>query len=150
MKLTLYEGLPVQETEIDIRCRSVDGRLSHLIDHIRQYSFTLEGKIGERSHYLPLEEICYIDSADGRTFLYSGNQVYESRETLAGLESRLAGTPFTRISKNCILNTSWLKSVSPLWNHRLEALLKTGEKLIVSRNYIPKLKQKLSYQEESL
>lgn len=145
MKLTLHEGLAIPETEIDVRCHMVDRRLSSLLSYIRQYSFTLEGKIGESSFYLPLEEIIYIDSADGRTFLYSGKKVYESRETLASLQEKLVNTPFIRISKNCILNTIWLKSVSPLWNHRLEALLKNGEKLIVSRNYIPALKQKLSY-----
>lgn len=144
MKLTLREGLDLSETEIEIRCRIADPRLRRLIDYIRQYSFTLEGRIGETSYYLPAEEIIYIDSADGRTFLYSGKNVYENRETLAFLEEKLADTTFVRISKNCIVNTVWLKSVSPLWNHRLEALLKNGEKLIVSRNYISALKDKLS------
>lgn len=144
MKLTLREGLDLSETEIEIRCHITDPRLRRLIDYIRQYSFTLEGRIGETAYYLPAEEIIYIDSADGRTFLYSGKNVYENRETLAFLEEKLADTTFVRISKNCIVNTVWLKSVSPLWNHRLEALLKNGEKLIVSRNYISALKDKLS------
>ena len=46
---------------------------------------------------------------------------------LSALEEKLANTTFVRISKNCIVNTAWLKSVSPLWNHRLEALLKNGD-----------------------
>ena len=144
MKITLHEGLDLSEPEIEIRCHIADPRLKRLIDYIHQYSFSLEGRIGETSFYLHSEEIIYVDSADGRTFLYSGKNVYESRETLASLEEKLANTTFVRISKNCIVNTAWLKSVSPLWNHRLEALLKNGEKLIVSRNYIPALKEKLS------
>lgn len=37
----------------------------------------------------------------------------------------------------------YLKSVSPLWNHRMEATLTSGEKLVITRNYIGSLKEKL-------
>lgn len=113
MKITLHEGLGLSEPEIEIRCHIADQRLKRLLDYIRQYSFSLEGRIGETSFYLHSEEIIYVDSADGRTFLYSGKNVYESRETLSSLEEKLANTTFVRISKNCIVNTAWLKSVSP-------------------------------------
>ena len=80
---------------------------------------------------------------DGKTFLYLEKEVYSSRETLARLEERLKRTAFLRISKNCILNTDCLVSVRPLFNHRLEALLSNDEKLIITRNYIAALKEKL-------
>lgn len=144
MKITLHEGLAIAETEIEVRCHVADKRLKRLLDYIRQYSFSLEGRMDEASFFLPSEEVIYMDSVDGRTFLYSGKNVYESRETLTSLEEKLVNTTFVRISKNCIVNTAWLKSVSPLWNHRLEAHLKNGENLIVSRNYIAALKEKLS------
>ena len=144
MKITLHEGLGLPEPERELGFHLPPPRRWRPVNFLRQYSFSLEGRIGETSFYLHSEEIIYVDSADGRTFLYSGKNVYESRETLSSLEEKLANTTFVRISKNCIVNTAWLKSVSPLWNHRLEALLKNGEKLIVSRNYIPALKEKLS------
>lgn len=144
MKLTLQQGLDIPETEIIIRCSTVDERLAKLIDSIRQYSFSLEGKYEGASYLVPLEKILYIDSVDGRSFFYTAHQVYETKETLAALESKLINTSFFRISKNCILNLSNLKCVSPLWNHRMEATLKSGEKLIITRNYISALKDKLS------
>lgn len=84
-----------------------------------------------------------MDSADGRTYLYLGKEVYYCRETLASLEARLSRTSFTRISKSCLVNTSFLQSVRPLYNHRLEATLQNGEKLVITRNYIEPLKEKL-------
>ena len=44
---------------------------------------------------------------------------------------------------NCLVNTSFLQSVRPLYNHRLEATLQNGEKLVITRNYIEPLKEKL-------
>lgn len=80
---------------------------------------------------------------DGKTFLYLEKEVYTCRDTLTSLEERLSCTSFTRISKSCLVNTSFLKSVRPLYNHRLEAVLQNGEKLIITRNYIEPLKEKL-------
>ena len=90
-----------------------------------------------------MEQVYYLDSVDGKTFLYLEKEVYSCRETLAALEGKLAHTWFVRISKNCIINSNFLQSVRPLFNHRLEAFLPNGEKLIVTRNYIEALKDKL-------
>lgn len=143
MKLLIEEGALVTETEVEIRCQFIDQRLQTLIQHIRQYSFSLECFKEQSTCYIPSEKIYYIESVDGKSFVYCQKSVYNNKDTLAALEARLLNTTFVRISKSCILNTSCLKSVSPLWNHRLEAVLKNGEKLIVSRNYIQALKQTL-------
>lgn len=143
MKLTIHQELGIPETEIIINCAHVDARLQRLIDLIRQYSFFLTGYQEEKEFQLPLEQIYFIDSVDGKTFLYLEKEVFSSRETLAVLEAKLAHTTFLRISKNCIINTHFLESVRPLYNHRLEAFLENGEILIVTRNYIEALRRKL-------
>jgi DNA-binding LytR/AlgR family response regulator len=121
----------------------VDKRLQQLIDHIRQYTFTLQGTVNDELYQVPLESLLYIDSTDGKTFLYCSKKVYGSKESLTSIEQQLLHTPFVRISKNCIMNTTHLRSVKTLVNHRLEATLMNGEKLIISRNYIESLKEKL-------
>ena len=143
MKLTIHQNLAVSETEIIINCAHVDGRLRSLIELIRQHGFSLTGYQEEKEYQIPLEQIYFMDSADGQTFLYLEKEVYSCRETLAALEGKLAHTWFVRISKNCIINSNFLQSVRPLFNHRLEAFLPNGEKLIVTRNYIEALKDKL-------
>ena len=132
MKLIIHQDRQITETEITIRCARMDSRLEQLAGHIRQFGFSLT-----------LEKIFFMDSADGRTYLYLEKEVYYCRETLASLEARLSRTSFTRISKSCLVNTSFLQSVRPLYNHRLEATLQNGEKLVITRNYIEPLKEKL-------
>ena len=143
MKLTIQQDPTVSETEVILRCPALDARLKSLIAHIRQYSFVLVGYQEQREFHLPLESIYYVDSADGKTFLYQNQEVYQCRETLATLEEKLRQTTFVRISKNCIINTAVLHHVEPHFNHRLKAVLKNGEQLIITRNYIDTLRRKL-------
>ncbi|HEX3077224.1 MAG TPA: LytTR family DNA-binding domain-containing protein [Lachnospiraceae bacterium] len=143
MKITVNQSLSITENEIIVNCSMVDKRLQQLIDHIRQYTFILQGTANEEIYQVPLESLLYIDSTDGKTFLYCSKKVYESKESLTSIEQQLLHTPFVRISKNCIMNTTHLRSVKTLVNHRLEATLINGEKLIISRNYIEPLKEKL-------
>lgn len=143
MKLTLIQDWAVPETEITIRCTGVDARLQRLIDHIRQYGFSITGYQESKEYQLPLETIFYMDSADGRTFLYQKEGVYECRDTLTVLENKLKKTTFVRISKNCILNTTYLDHVEPLFNHRLKAVLSNGETLVVTRSYVELLRNSL-------
>lgn len=143
MKLSILQDLNIPETEIIIKCSHVDARLQQLIDQIRQHSFSLTGYQEDREFQLPLEQIYFIESVDGKTFLYLEKEVYSCRETLAFLEEKLVHTSFVRISKSCILNTGFLQSVRPLFNHRLEAALQNGETLIITRSYIETLKNKL-------
>ncbi|MBD5486318.1 MAG: LytTR family transcriptional regulator [Lachnospiraceae bacterium] len=143
MKLTIHQDLDIPETEIIINCAHMDLRIQRLIALIRQHSFSITAYQEEKEFHLPLEQIYFIDSVDGKTFLYLEKEVYFCRNTLAVLEEKLVHTSFIRISKNCIINTNFLKSVRPMYNHRLEALLENGETLVVTRNYIEALKNKL-------
>ncbi|BCJ95808.1 LytTR family transcriptional regulator [Anaerocolumna cellulosilytica] len=143
MKLTIYEGMNEIEDEIVINCGMVDKRLKHLIEYIRQYTFSLQGYQGSELFHLSVETLFYIESVDGKTFLYSTSQIYESKDSLTTLEGKLYNTSFVRISKSCLVNTACIKSVKPYANHRMEAALKNGERLIISRNYIDTLKEKL-------
>lgn len=147
MKLTINQSSDFTENEIIINCACMNPRLQKLIDYIRQFSFTLEGELDNRLFQIPVEQIIYAESVDGKTFLYDTDHAYFCRRTLASLEEDLSAAPFVRISKNCMINISYLQSVAPYFNHRMKAQLKTGEELIISRNYIDTLKNKLKNQE---
>lgn len=143
MKITIHQAKDCKENEIVIRCKVMDTRLKHLVEYIQQYTFCLEGFSKDGLTSIPIESIYYIESVEKRTFLYLESDTFESKSSLSALELELQNTPFIRVSKNCILNTSYLKSVKAFANHRLEATLKNGEKLIISRNYINDLREKI-------
>ena len=143
MKLTINQHNNITEEEIIINCAYVDPRMQRLIDYVRQYTFSLEGEYDSRIYHVPIDEILYMDCVDGKTFFYNREHAFLCRQSLTALETQLLHTPFTRISKNCLLNTSYLKCVSPYANHRLKAELHNEEQLLISRNYIDSLKEKL-------
>ena len=70
-------------------------------------------------------------------------EVYEVREKLYTLEKLLTGTAFMRASKSTILNLDKVKSLSPAFGGRFEAVLDNGEKTIISRQYVSVLKERL-------
>ncbi len=143
MKLTINQDMNLAEEEIIINCAYADERIKKAADYIRQFFFSLECEKEGRIYQIPIEEIYYADSVDGRTFLYARDDAYEIRRTLASLEEQLFSTSFVRISKNCLMNTAKLKFVQPYVNHRMKAELVNGEQLVISRNYIETLKEKL-------
>lgn len=143
LKLTINQDLNFIETEIIMNCTYLDERLNRLANYIRQYTFSLEGMIEENVYQIPIDNIYYMESVDGRTFFYDKENAYCSRQTITALEEKLKTTDFVRISKSCLLNVAQIKCFAPYVNHRLKVELKNGEHLVVSRNYIEQLKEKL-------
>lgn len=143
MKLTIEQSLDNDEIEITIKCGVMDERLRKLIEGLRQYSFSLQCKKDSEVYSIPLEEIYYIESTDKKTFVYCKSEVYETTNSLSDLGEKFNTANFIRVNKSCILNLSYVLKVNPLWNHRLEAILKNDEKIIITRHYIPDFKNKI-------
>lgn len=144
MKLTINQSKNQTEPEIIINCSYVNKTLQKIIDYITQFTFTLEGESNNKVYQLPIDKIFYIESVDGKTYLYDQNSTYLCRQSLQTLEEELEHTPFARISKTCLLNTSYLRCVETYPNHRLKAELSNDEQLIISRNYIENLRKKIN------
>ena len=140
MKLSVNQSKDATETEITIACNAVTPELQALIDRLRSLDLTLSGKKDDAWYRVPVEKILYIDSADGRTFLYCANGVFESKSRLFELEEQLKNRMFLRISKNTIVNLHALRHARPLELAKMELLLKNGERLIVTRHYLNSFK----------
>ena len=140
MKLLVKKSADYKETEIIIKCEKVDDRLDNIIQYIRQNTFSITGVKDGHTKIIPTDDVFYFDSTDERTFIYLESDVYECSMKLYELEQQLADANFVRISKSCIVNLMKLESVRPLINSRYEAKLENGEKLIISRHYLPDFK----------
>lgn len=143
MKLTINQNSNQPETEIIINCPYVNKPVQKIIDYITQLSFTIEGEIDNKVYQLSIDKIYYIESVDGKTYLYDKANSFLCRQTLQTLEEELKNTPFARVSKTCLLNTTYLRCVEPYPNHRLKAELSNNEQIIISRNYIDDLRKKI-------
>jgi DNA-binding LytR/AlgR family response regulator len=143
LKLTVKQDSSLSEPEVIVRYPETAPSLDRLIHYIQQYTYTFQVKLEDGVCFIPADDVFYIDSADSKSLLYTKDRVCGLSPSLTELEANLESAGFVRISKNCILNMSFLESVSPIWNHRLMAVLSNGGKLIVTRHYIEKLKEKL-------
>ena len=140
MKIMIEPQNKVEELLVKILCREENEEVKRLYHHIANYAEPLWASQDGIQHKLYETDLYYADTIEGKTFLYTKDEVYEIPESLSGIEQRLKGNQFVRISKNCLINIDYLSKVEPYSNHRLLAHMKNGEKLIVGRTYIPELK----------
>lgn len=90
-----------------------------------------------------VNEILYLESVDRKVFVYTDKETLEIPERLYVLEQQLSPAGFIRTGKSMLLNFEKIYSFYPKLSGNLEALLVNGEKVAVSRRYVPGLKQKL-------
>lgn len=144
MKITIETPQPGQEDEIIVRCTSLDPKLMNLIyalkmDREQQLTGYQEDKIVKLSP----KDIFYFESVDNKVFAYLSSGEYEIHKKLYEIEEEYAGTDFLRISKSAIVNVAKIAYMRPIFNGRFEAKLKNDEKIIISRQYVVELKNKL-------
>ncbi|ACV22689.1 Sensory transduction protein lytR [Slackia heliotrinireducens] len=126
-----------------IRCRAVTDEVREIADFVKSRQGRLMGVLEGMQYEVPLPDVHYIESVDGRTFLYTKDQVFETPYRIYELENRLAGKQFLRISKSMLLNLMKVGSIRPAFNGRFVAVLRSGEEVIVSRSYVKGLKAAL-------
>ena len=143
MKVIIEDIGQGEEEQIVIRCRELDESLMKLINGFKtgntKITATSEGNIFQ----IEPKEIYYFEAVDNKVFLYGKTEVYETKRKLYEVENELEGNDFFRASKSVILNITKIKSLTPAFSGRLEALLKNGERVIISRQYVGELKNKL-------
>ena len=143
MKIIIEDIGPEEEEAVIIRCREVDEAVLQLVNALKVKKEKLTVRQGEKILQIEPGNIYYIEAVDNKVFLYLENSVYETRMKLYELESRFAGTDFFRVSKSVILNLAKVRSFTPGFNGRFEALMRNGERVGISRQYVPLLKNKL-------
>ena len=143
LKLQLLEKKDLAEPEIDIRYSSMTQPLNRIVQYIRQQEYLIQGIFEKKLYQIPLNEVLYFETVDKKTFIYTHHKIFECKKTLSAIEQDLIRSNVVRISKTVLLNISCLVCVKPYPNHRLLAELNNEENLIVSRKYIPILRDKI-------
>ena len=143
MKITIIDCPEGEEEEIIIKCRQMDEHLMRMIRTVKAGQERLIGTRNGQIMQIQPKEIYYFEAVDNRVFLYGEREVFETRYKLYELEERLGGTDFFRASKSVLLNLSKVKSFATALGGRFEANMKNGEKLMISRQYVHGLKEKL-------
>ena len=143
MKVHIEQVEKKSEELVLIRCYAVTDEVREIETFVKSRSGSLSGVSDAKRYEIAVADICYIESVDGKTFLYTKDQVYETSYRIYALEELLRPKHFLRISKPMIVNLMKIQSIQPAFNGRFTAVLHSGEQIIISRSYVKALKAAL-------
>lgn len=132
-----------QPEYIEIHCYRISEEVREIIAFVKSRQGQLTGTADERQYEIAVSDVFYIESVDNRNFIYTNDKVYETRHKLYELEEMLKEKRFLRVSKSTLLNLMKVSSIKPALNSRFVAVLFSGEQIVISRKYVPALKQTL-------
>ena len=132
-----------QPEYIEIHCYRISDEVREIIAFVKSRQGQLTGTADERQYEIAVSDVFYIESVDNRNFIYTKDKVYETRQKLYELEEMLKDKHFLRVSKSTLLNLMKVSAIKPALNSRFTAVLFSGEQIVISRKYVPALKQTL-------
>ena len=143
MEIKLLKIPKEQPEQMEIRCHEITEEVKEIVAFVKTRQGRLTGMLEDRQFEVPLPDVCYIEAVDNKVFLYTAEQVYETKQKLYELEELLKEKFFLRVSKALLLNLMKVRSIKPALNGRFTAVLQSGEEIIISRKYVPALKAAL-------
>ncbi len=143
MKISIEEINKELAEEILIRCHEVDDEINEIVNKLEIENLIVIGYQDEQVHRIKLSDIYYIEAVDGKVYAYCKDDVFEVKQKLYELEELCKDKNCFRASKSTILNIAKIASIYPSISGRFEAVLDNGERAVVSRQYVPVLKNRL-------
>lgn len=143
MKITIRTEASAKETQVEIVCRELTQDVEELLATIRMMNQQITAEKDGEMHLLNVAKIVYIEAVERKTFVYTEEDIYESRLRLYEMEDRLVNSGFLRISKSCLVQLKFIKSLKNDLNRKLRLTLESGEQIMVSRQYAEEIKKRL-------
>ena len=143
MKIRI-EQTSVEENEVILRCAQLDDEMLRVLSLLRSGMQKLL-VWNEHREMLPLSvsKVVYCETVEEKTFVYTHDGIYQTALSLAELEDRWGDLGLFRAGKSSVMNLHEIQKLKNCGSGRIEALLTTGEKMIISRRYAPMLRERL-------
>jgi DNA-binding LytR/AlgR family response regulator len=143
MIIKLEQDLSRNDIEILIKYAKMNKDVKRIMTILQSTDTRIKCRLDDSDKLVNASDVYYFESVDKRTFVYCEQSVYRTESRLYQLAEELAHLGFVQINKACILNINVLDSIKPLLNSRMEATLKNGERLYITRKYLDNIKQAL-------
>ncbi len=143
MKINIQHDPNITEAEITVKYGYLDEELEDILAYISLADNRMAGNLNGETYFIRLADILYFETVDRKVFFYTADNTYETKMKIYKIEEKLLNTPFSRISKSSIANLKKVKCINSESYSRLCATLINGEKVIVSRQYLNTIKEKL-------
>ena len=143
MKIRI-EQTSVEENEVILRCAQLDDEMLRVLSLLRSGMQKLL-VWNEQRETLPLSvsKVVYCETVEEKTFVYTHDGIYQTALSLAELEDRWGDLGLFRAGKSSVVNLHEIQKLKNCGAGRIEALLTTGEKMVISRRYAPILRERL-------
>lgn len=143
MKIRI-EHVPLEENEVILRCTQLDDEMLRVLSLLRSGMQKLL-VWNEHREMLPLSvsKVVYCETVEEKTFVYTHDGIYQTALSLAELEDRWGDLGLFRAGKSSVVNLHEIQKLKNCGSGRIEALLTTGEKMVISRRYAPILRERL-------
>lgn len=142
MQVTIRKIVKKEEEQVIIECVEITPEIRDIYSYVQNKGMELSGIVdGQNRKKFRLEDVYYFEALDEKVFAYTKEQIYEMKMRLYEVEKAYENRHFIRCSKSVVLNLMLLDSISPALSGRFFAHMKNGEKLMISRQYAPRLKQ---------
>ncbi len=141
----LHDAVERARAQIDRSSeRDLKAALHALLEDIqreRAYPEWLLIKKEDRSVFLRVADIDWIESSRNNVRLHVGKEIYLFHETTTGIESKLDPKKFFRIHRSTIVNIEKIKEMHPWFNGDYAVVLRDGTQLTLSSSYRDRLKE---------
>ena len=143
MKLIIKHDPNIEEAEITVNYGYLDSELEDILAYLSLADNRMAGYCNGETHFIKLSDILYFETIDRKCFFYTADNSFETKMRIGEIEEKLSSTPFSRISKSALVNLRKVRSINAEKHSRLCATLSNGEKVIVSRQYLNTIKERL-------
>ena len=114
MNVTITEDPRLADIEVAVSCPRIDERVQRIVAGLNAFERKLTGERDGATYRLDIDGICYVETVDGRTFLYTEDAVYRTPLRLYELEDKLAAPNSYAHPSSCWrTSTTWLPSARP-------------------------------------
>ncbi len=142
MKLTI-QRIPDGENELILKYLERNEEVERALAFMNGYRHRLIGEKEGQKEVIRPSDILYIESVDGRCFVYTQADVLGVDYSLAQLAQILDSINFFRCSKSMIINIDKVHRLRSLASNRIDATMNNGEHIIISRTYASDFRKRL-------
>lgn len=142
-ELILDHSLPDDVVKIYSKDAQLGARILSYIDHFTTDLENLVIRSEDGVIIIKKMDIVSAEIYDKSLTIYTKEDEIKTSKTLSALMKELDSKTFLQVSKSEMLNIHMIKRVEPSFSGNLVARMTYGDKVIISRRYVSKLKERL-------
>ena len=139
MKVRLQKVQNEQE-EVIIKYQNMTSEIENIVRYLEGKSEKLIGTKDGQQYMIKPQDVIYLESVDGGTFVYTNEQIYRTGITLSQAEVLYGKEGFFRCSKAMVINIYRIVKLKSEPGNRINAMMDNGEHVLISRRYAKELR----------